>query len=602
MKKLIYLLLISVFCIQNVSAQNIELKWSKKMEYKNSKDGFFDSFVGSSENEVYGTFTNYSNSKRKSKIKKLKLVAFDKKTMKKLNEFTLKNSKDKSRSGKIKGLTFEKIVVLKDQVQIYWSKISNSQCEVYVETLDLDLGKKDKLRKIYTAKDPIAKETMYAASSLVILGSKELGDEVVIGCELDKGNGKNVAFSYVSIGSDLKEVSKGEFDLPVIKRALRTTYMSALYCNYELGMDGSLYVKSFVIMSKEERKAAKKGEQIAYSILNIVDIESNNVETYTIKYDGINIFNFNILNEGDEVRIYGFFSDIEKDPEGKKSHGIFYSTITEGEMDEPKFTYFDQETAEKLFAKPKVVFDEVSDKHTKRKRGSSSSKPVSSEDAIDQHYQIEFIKFLDKDHVVLFCSKMYNYTVTTCTSSSSGGSSCTTRPYCRKTNVTAFNLNNSGEIVWTANVSRDYTYSGWDINDLRVVSEDNNYYVIYGSAWKSTTNAKGKKVSKTKSRTESRDNFEYATIDIKTGEATTKDKMVNSSSTERKERKSVSPLAIKVYDNQFFINSTKVRINPYVIAGGCVLGIACPPVIALPFLIPAFRNGTGYLGTIKISK
>jgi hypothetical protein len=196
MKKLICLLVITAFYFQNLSAQSFELKWSGKMKYKNSKDGFFESYIGSSENAVYGTFRNYNSNKTssKKKIKKLKIVAFDKKTMKKIDEFTLKNSSDKSRSSKIKGLNFEKIIVLNEHILVLWSKYSTGQYEIYAETLNLDLGKKDKMRKICTFKNVMSKESFWTTSSLVFLGSKELGTDVLIGSEIDKGMGKNVGF------------------------------------------------------------------------------------------------------------------------------------------------------------------------------------------------------------------------------------------------------------------------------------------------------------------------------------------------------------------------------------------------------------------------
>ncbi len=599
MKKLIYLLFISTFYLQSVSAQNIELKWSSKMKYKNSKDGFFESYIGSSENAVYGTFkniTSYSSSSKK-KVKKLKLVAFDKKTMKKIDEFTLKNSRDKSRSSKIKGLNFEKIIVLNEHILIFWSKYSSGQYEIFAETLNLDLGKKDKMRKICTFKNVIAKESFWTTSSLVFLGSKELGTDVLIGSEVDNGTGKNVGFEYVTIGTDLKEVYKGKVDLPVLKKALRPTYLSALYCNYELGLDGNLFIKSNVILSKEERKLAKPGEQIAFSILNVVDVESNNVETYELKFDGINIFNFNILNEGDVVRIYGFFSDIEKDPEGLRSHGIFFSTIKDGEMDELKYTYFNQETLEKLAKKP-AENSQVIASNSKKSKKSKNVAPVQNNESIDQNYQIEVIKFLDNDHVVLFCSQVRNYIITTCTSSSSG-TSCRSEPFCDKKNVTVFNLTSTGDIVWCANVNRKKTFDGWDIDDLKIVSDESKYYVIYGNSLKEKS-AIGP--FSEKRRSEARDFFDYAVIDKKSGEAVAKEKMVNSSSTAKKERKAIHTPAIAVFDNQYFISSTKKRINPYILTTGCVFSLFFPPLVAIPLLVPAFKEGTGYVGTIKINK
>jgi hypothetical protein len=77
------------------------------------------------------------------------------------------------------------------------------------------------------------------------------------------------------------------FDMDVIK--ISRSY--GLTSEYQYTPDGKLYIKTNVSMSKEERKQAKKGEHTSYSILNIVDVETSETDLYTIKYDGMNVFN-----------------------------------------------------------------------------------------------------------------------------------------------------------------------------------------------------------------------------------------------------------------------------------------------------------------------
>lgn len=595
MKKFIALLFFTASIFSQLSAQNLELKWSSKMTYDNSKDGFFNDFVGSSEDYVYGLYKNLAYRPKKQN-KKIKLLSFDRKTMKKVDEIVLNSPKDKSRSSKLKGMLFNQVIVLKDELIVFWTKSTKDQVEIYAESFDLELGKKVKLKKVVAFKNPSTKQSSFGALSVVIKNSQSDETNVLIGCETGQTKNESIAFEYITIDSEFKETNKGKFDMDVIK--ISRSY--GLTSEYQFTPDGKLYIKTNVSMSKEERKQAKKGEHTSYSILNIVDVETSETDLYTIKYDGMNVFNFNLVNEGDDIRLYGFFNDMEKDPSGNRTHGIFFTTIKGGEMTEPNYSYFDKSTLDELFK------NDVEDKKTTRvskkdkRKGKGAEAKKMDEEALDDHYQIELAKILDKDHIVLFCSKMYNYSVTTCTTNSSGGTSCTTRYYCSKGNVTAFNLNTKGDIVWASNVDRSITYSGTSIKDLRVVSDPNNFYVIYGSTMKADANSKSGK--KSKKNAEIRDKFEYASFDKKSGNSSKKEVTVNSASVEKKDRKSVNPLSIQVYDNQYFINSSRITFKPLLTAAGCTASLVCFPMLYYVGLSGDFRKGTGYLGTIKITK
>lgn len=592
MKYLVYLLLLSLLMgTQNLNAQNFDLKWSQKMQYDNFKDGFFQEFVGSTDQYVYGIYNNLALTKKR-KSKQMKLIAFDKKTMKKVGEFPLKSKKDKSRNDKLKDFQYSKTVVLKDAIYVFWTKTSKSQTDVYAESFDVELDRKEKLKKVYTAKAaPAGKKLSSIAPAVVILNGKDGNNDLLIGSEIAKGKGENIEFDYITMDSDFKEVDKGHITLPIAQ----TTKFAGLSSYYEYGTDGNLYIKSYVRMSKDERKAAKKGEYSAYSILSVVDVATGDITPYTMKYDGLNIFNFDLVTEGGEVRIYGFFNDMDKDPSGLRTHGIFYTTIDKGQMDEPKFSYFDKKTLAELFKND--AEDKKKTYGSKRKK--EKNKPM-DEEALDESYVIEIAKIVDKDNIVLFCSKVYNYTVTTCTATSGGGQTCTTNYYCRKSNVTAFKLNNDGEIVWASNVDRLKTYSGWDIYDMRVVSDKNKFYVIYGSSYDVDATKKSRKTAK--NRKEVRDNFEYAVFDMETGKSKKSEFVVNQPGVKKKDRKIVSPLAIQVFDNQFFVNSSRVTMKPWLTAAGCTVSLACPPVLYYVFISGDMRKGTGYLGTIQVVK
>lgn len=572
----------------NLSAQNMDLKWSQKMQYDNFKDGFFKEFVGSSDQLVFGIYNNLALRPKKAN-KQIKLIAFDKKTMRKVGEVPLKNKKDKARSEKLKDFRYHSTVVVKDHIYVFWEKTAKNSTEIHAEVFDLQLDRTEKLKKVYKATSNAVKNA--TSPSVVVRAPKNDAEDILVGAEIPQGKGENVDFDYVVLGQELEEITKGRVTLPVVQ----VSRYAGSAASYEYDAEGNIYIKNFVRMSRSQAKKAQKGEYYAYSVLNIVDISTGEMSEYTMKYQGINIFNFNLVSNANGVKIYGFFNDMQKDPSGLRTHGLFHTTIKNGEMSEPNFSYFDKKTLDDLFKN-----DQEDKKKTyggKKKR--EKAKPMDDE-ALDESYTIEVAQSLDSDNIVLFCSKMYNYSVTTCTQNSNGGQSCTTRYYCRKSNVTGFRLNNKGDIVWASNIDRLITYSGTSIYDLRVVAENNKFYVIYGSAFAVDAQTKNRKSAK--KGKEIRDNFEYAVFDYESGKSKKQQVVVNQPGTAKKERKTVSPTDIQVIDNRFYINSDRITMKPGLTVAGCAASVVCFPVLYYVFLSGDFRKGTGYLGTINITK
>ena len=83
MKKAALILLILVNSNLCIHAQDLITKWSDKIELHNSKDGFFSYFLGENDDYLYAYF------KKKGVGERKKIVAFDKKTMKRRAIFRL---------------------------------------------------------------------------------------------------------------------------------------------------------------------------------------------------------------------------------------------------------------------------------------------------------------------------------------------------------------------------------------------------------------------------------------------------------------------------------------------------------------------------------
>jgi len=594
MKPLIYLLCtFTLLWTSSTFAQDFDLKWSDKMRYDNFKDGFFKEYVGASDQFVYGLNNNLSLGKKASE-KKLKLLAFDKTSMRQVKQIALKDNKDKNRVNQIKGFDYLKTVVMKDAIFVFWKKSVKDVTEVYAESFDLELNRVLKLKKVYKIVYPHRKKTLFSGLSgnnpLVIMRGETDNNTILIGSEISNGKNENYDFDYIVLESAGEEISKGKIELPEVQ----TSRNSSRSSTYTFGKDGNVYIKSYVRMNPSEIKNAKKGENRSYAVLDILNPESADLTTYILKYDNLNIFDIGFVVQDDHVKIYGFFNDFAKDSYGRKTHGIFTTKVDSGssEVSEPKLSYFDKRTLDELFKNDKE--ERKSSQKKKKKIGKNKG---NEEESLAYNYVIEDAKVVNDD-LVLFCSRMYNYSVTTCTSSGSGGQSCTTRYYCSKSNVTAFKLNTEGEILWASNVDRQITYNGWDVYDLKIVTKDDKFYVLYGSAYEAAAETKNRKSAK--KRTEMRDEFQYATFDIEDGSIEKRDFIVNKPGVKKAERKYVKPAQITVLDNQYFINSSRITMKPALTVAGCAASLACPPIIYFVFLSGSMRKGTGHMGTLEV--
>ncbi len=478
-------------------------------------------------------------------------------------------------------MDYYKSVVFEDRVYVFWLKESKGKEELFVECFDDRLKRTNNLRKIYELTSNKDRKSRYLQSALV-LANKNAGEKIIIGGEMTANVNEPVRFEYKVLNKDLSFSNANQISLPI--KLLAKSY--GLTSTYEYGTDGNLYIRSFARMDKEERKSAKKGEVTAYSILSMVNLNSGDLTPFTMKFENKNIFDFGYKIEKTGVKVYAFFCDLQKDPSGDDMHGIFYCQLDNRSftMKSQNFTYFDKATLDKLFAK------DLEDKKKSKGLFKSKKNQKSDEESIDSRFEIESVQSIDDSNIVIFCTKMYNYAIRTCTTNSTGGRTCTTQYYCQKSNVTAFKVGPEGNLLWASNVDRAITYDGWNIYDLRVINKGTKYYAIYGSSFQTT--AKKKNFFSRKSRKQMQDKFEYAVFDDANGAYKKHEYVVNA--VNAKDKKYVDPVNISVMDNKFYVDSEKIRIKP----AFCLTGI-CPPVYYILMMNGIAYRGTGNLGVIS---
>lgn len=564
-------------------AQSVDLTWSEPQKYDNKLDGFFSHFIGGNDKYLYAYFDNRQRSVNKNKIK---FVAFDSKTMEKIGDATLIDRKNKEDVKNYSGLYYHKTLVFNDVLYTFWIKENNEKDELFVQSFDAQLKPLNKLKKIYELSSG---RKSAKKAELFVMGNPQVNQSIIIGGELSGEKGQSIKVEYKVLKSDFTFAGAGQITLPVVI----TGKSDGLTSSYSYGDDGNLHVETSVMIPKEERKSLKKNESHTYTIYSIVDVINNSIKSYPLKFENKNIFDVGVVSQKGVVKIFGFFCDILKDPRGTDTHGIFYSEINPAtkELEKLNFTNFTKQQLDNLFA------GDAEDRKDRAGILSGKKKKKSEEESLGSNYQIEQVKSFDEKHLTIFCSLMYNYSRTVCDQRGN----CRTYYYCNKRNVTAFKLDNIGNIVWASNLDRSMTYSGWNVKDLSVVSPDKKkFYVSYGSSY--SKDSKRKSSLNKKSGKHMRDYFEYAVFDYENGKFSKEEYEINPPGTKSNERKFIAASDIQIIGEKFYVNSEKLKIKPGSLVGGCLLSLVCPPVGILMLNNSNSKAGTGYLGVMSFGR
>jgi hypothetical protein len=557
MKKVNFLLILTLLLFvfsSKLQAQEIESKWSETIKQSKGGDGFFKYFLEANDEYIYAAFSKEIINKRNPS---LKIVAFDKNTLKRRKEVEVIGYKDKSRKEKYKGLSLELTIVNNDVLTLFWKKYEKGNTYIYVEQYNKDLKQIKKVKKIHQYP---------GRASATILSANVNGVEMYFFANQNSPKkGENYEFEYKVINAEFEFVAANKVKLPI---TAISKFNSSLRLNFK--ENGKILVSTSV-RDEEEKKF--------YPIVCSVDIETAETKLLELKFPDKKLAGFDYILTNGKYKVFSFFTDLIKDPKGRDTHGIFYAEV-DGEnltFDNSKFSSFSKEQLDELFG---------ADREDRAKAGvlASKKKKDSKDNALAAGYNIEFVYSLGEE-IVLFTSLMRNYSVTTCDSKGN----CTTRYYCEKSNVTSFKLNNYGNIVWASNLDRKMTYPGWDVTDVRVLYKDGLFYASYGSGY--NEGAKGKK--KKKSKSQRKMNFEYAVFSIENGNYTKMEHQLNKKSTPKKELKFIDPSNISFIDDEFYVASNRLKLSP-------IFWIKL--VVFMPSLWFTFRNSHNYKGTVSVGK
>ncbi|MAW65415.1 MAG: hypothetical protein CMD18_04380 [Flavobacteriales bacterium] len=544
-----------------IRAQELTSKWSDKIELHNSKDGFFSYFLGENKRFLYAYFSKKGKSERK------KIVAFDKKTMKR--QFATEvigypsNSKD---SKKFKGLDLYKTIVYDDVLHAFFKSDDKNSKSILVKSFSAELKVKEPLKKIIS--QPKKEKRKNKSASLFVMGNKETG-KVFIGVEKETVPKDNVVLEYKVLDSDFSISDANQITLPIRYKGVNWFRGGAdgLSSSYLLGDDGNVHIR--------------KG-----SLLGIINLTSGKLTTTEVKTDEKRLFSIYRMVSKSKTRLYGYYSDLTRDRKGREVHGIFYAILTKDyKIKNMVFSGFNKKLMKELFK------DDKDDKDGGRKGGccliGKKGSTHANDETMNSDYIIEEALEGDGGSVYLFTTKMDNYSVRSCTTDANGNTTCTTSYYCKKGNVTTFKISKDGDIEWASNHDRVKVYNGWFVYDISVIQDKKGFYATYGTV-------KNKRAKKPwfmlLKKVDYTNPMEYVFINKKSGKVSKKVLKVNQPNSPSNMAKYIDATEVTVIDNKLYVNSSKEFVTPL---GYCLGG----------FLTPNLRGGLtkgyGFFGVLE---
>ena len=574
----------------NMFSQNLKVNWSEPILSDNKLNGFFSAFQGYNSNFIYVKYSNLAL-KRKKQNRKIVIKGLDKETMKEKFSETIVDFDDRGDKENYSGMQFYKTAIFDNVIYMFWKNNTRDVEELYVRTLDIKCKPISKLKKIYELKKekaPGAKQP-----EIFVLSNEKAGNNLIIGGELAALNGQTLKIEYKLMKSDLSFIQASQIELPVSKAGRAFDGFS---CTYEYGQGGKLFIYSHIIPTKDERRELKKdGNVLAgyFDIISCVDLNDGRINSFTLKFDKKYIHSYKAITDKNSLKVTGFFCDLNKDEKGKDNHGLFYVMLDDKDLKvtSSKFSYFNPEQLNELFALDKQEGKDKAGIFTSKKKKQSENESISS------LYNIEEIIISPDGDLVLFGSRMMNYSRTVCSSSPNGGRSCQTSYYCQKDNVTAFKLSTAGDLIWAKNLDRRKTYGRWNVYDLSIVSNMDRYYVIYGSDFEAKAVKKNYRSSKSKKQ--SIDRLEYAIFDGKDGSVAKSEEIINKINAKKEERKFIDPANIHVINNNFYIPSEKKKFKPARLVLNIAATVVLFPVGIIMFMSPNNYKANGFIGKIS---
>lgn len=555
-------------------SQQIEAQFSPTQKLRAKKQGTVTSFVGVTSKYVY-TINNAVGSRPKSKFQSL--VAFDKNTMKEAHRIPLMGD-GTARARDLKKGTYQGTYFSDDKVMITYKIPTNrGEYEIKAEVFDAELKKIRKLTTIFESSTIKKKNNDSDLIGFTIKQNKETEDLAMI-LEIANGQYKNLSFSCIKFDFNLEQFYSATTDIPVIQTTKRTPY--GLTGTYFYPNDGFIYGKHAVLEDNEETKRFWKSGKYKI-VVNRFDPENETFDQFDIMNDKYSLTDISLVSKGSETRIVGFFRDPTKASSFSTSHGIFSVSFNQRTKDVEDFTFSPFTTAQldEIFHRQEISKRKQRKQERKASRRTGLDvKSDGKEEGVFGDLVIDDLYFDDKGNVIVITSLMHNYTVETCTTTN-GITTCRTNYYCRRTDINTLSIDKYGQIEFASHIERSITYSGWYRFDVSATQKDDHIFIFYGN---NLISKEDRKSQKKKFKNSAQSEFEYAKLDLKSGELK-KDKIdIQQISKRKRDRRQFNPNLVGVFDGEVYSYRCNSVVNP----------IKAVPVAASSiFIFPLFVVG-----------
>jgi hypothetical protein len=156
------LLLIALSNVLLAFSQDAEIKWSEPTVCNTNTFGYFDSFIGGNSKYVYGKYLKYPKEIQK-KTDDVRIVAYDKTTMKQVAEFTPTGFKSElKKKEEYKDKMYVDCMVTEEGVMVIWSRYNKNSkvTDHYAEAYDREFNRTLQMQKICETKEDDYKPSM----------------------------------------------------------------------------------------------------------------------------------------------------------------------------------------------------------------------------------------------------------------------------------------------------------------------------------------------------------------------------------------------------------------------------------------------------------
>jgi len=521
------------------NAQRLDFKWTSSVRFENKSAGVFNMVCGSNSNYTYILNKSYGDYESSADYY---LHAIRNNNGKLHTSTTLRNKKVIA----AKDMVLRGVFVQQEVVYVFWTKDSKTQLEVHVQSLDLNLKEIGKLKKLQQYQKLNERKTR-EPEFFMLTNAKQNGN-ILFGAELAGKEGESIKVEAKVLKPDLSFFGLVKVEIPIMVNPKT----SGLTSDYIFGDDGNLHIKTRI---KED-----KGKKITdyFDLYTYANLEDGRTFHYPFKFEGKQIFDFKIIEKEGKVSFVGMFMNIDpmKRVKSAKLNGLFQANldVENKTLANVNFEQFDIDFLRELYK------SDVKDLQTSKKTGTL--------DEIDSDYEIEDYRISEDGEVTIFTTIKDNYSVTICPPRGA----CYTNYYCRKKNVTVFRFDNEGKLIWGKNIDRDIEYSGWNIADVKVKEDAENYYIVYGA----TPNVKKFFAPEKAKQFKRNDVMEYAIMNKNTGSVKPYLYEINRPGAPKSENKSFAARDVSLLNNEMYAINNEVGRS----GGGKV--VRCMTVVCFP--------------------